>query len=163
RQMFNLFGSLYGIGVQTSTLYFRANGAVPADGFAWYKGGTHSDNLGDPGAGGTVLMSLRSSGLQVNGSVSGVGPYTDLSDPRFKTNITPLTHALDDVLHLRAVSYDWRQEEHPAKNFEHRRQVGFIAQEVKEVLPQVVSQDAEGYYSIAYSKLVPVLVEAIKE
>jgi hypothetical protein len=64
---------------------------------------------------------------------------------------------------LRGVSYDWRQEEYPEKNFEHRRQIGFIAQEVKEVLPEVVSQDGEGYYSIGYSRIIPVLVEAIKE
>jgi hypothetical protein len=101
--------------------------------------------------------------LHVNGSVAGVGAYNNVSDARFKTNINCLTNALEKVLRLRGVTYRWRQAEHPEKNFEPEPQVGLVAQEVKEVLPEVVSQDAEGYYSIAYSKVIPVLVEAIKD
>jgi uncharacterized protein YlxW (UPF0749 family) len=47
--------------------------------------------------------------------------------------------------------------------FDQGKQLGFVAQEIKEVLPEVVSQDSNGYYSIAYSKVIPVLVEAIKD
>jgi len=48
-------------------------------------------------------------------------------------------------------------------NFNQGRNLGFIAQEIKEVFPEVVSQDSKGYYSVAYSNVVPVLVEAMKE
>ena len=74
-----------------------------------------------------------------------------------------LTDALEKVLRLRPVAYDWRRAEHPDKNFNAGRQLGFIAQEVNAVLPEVVSQDRAGFYSIAYSQIIPVLVEAIKE
>ncbi len=59
RQMLNLWGTQYGIGVQDYTLYNRtdSNG-----GFAWYRGGTHRDAQNDPGPGGTTLMTLRAGG-----------------------------------------------------------------------------------------------------
>jgi hypothetical protein len=61
------------------------------------------------------------------------------------------------------VSFNWRKEEFPEMNFGDGRQIGFIAQEVEEVLPEVVHTDSEGYKSVEYSKVVSVLVEAIKE
>ena len=57
RQMIILHTNGYGIGVQTSTHYFRTNG-----GFAWYKGGLHTDTANSPGTGGTRLMRLDSAG-----------------------------------------------------------------------------------------------------
>lgn len=101
--------------------------------------------------------------LHVNGSVAGVGAYNNLSDARYKKDIRPLQHAMETVQQLRGVRYDWRREEYPGLKFDQGEQVGFVAQEVKEVLPEAVNQDAEGVYSIAYTKVIPVLVEAIKE
>jgi hypothetical protein len=101
--------------------------------------------------------------LQVNGSVAGVGAYNNVSDERYKTNITRLTHALDKIMALRGVEYNWRSNAFPQMKFDNGTQLGFVAQEIKDVLPEVISQDARGYYSIAYSKVIPVLVEAIKE
>ncbi len=101
--------------------------------------------------------------LQVNGSVAGVGAYNNVSDARYKTNITRLTHALDKIMALQGVEYDWRSNAFPQMKFDNGKQLGFVAQEIKDVLPEVVSQDAQGYYSIAYSKVIPVLVEAIKD
>jgi hypothetical protein len=101
--------------------------------------------------------------LQVNGSVAGVGAYNNVSDARYKTNITRLTHALEKVMALQGVEYDWRSNAWPQMKFDQGKQLGFVAQEIKEVLPEIVSQDGNGYYSIAYSKIIPVLVEAIKD
>ena len=61
------------------------------------------------------------------------------------------------------MSYDWDRAAFPEKNFPEHRSFGFIAQEIEKVLPDVVSKDAEGYYSVAYSEVIPVLVEATKE
>lgn len=63
RQMLNLWGDRYAIGVQSFTLYFRTD-----ENFSWYKGGTHSNSDGAAGADGTQLMRLNSSGLRVNGT-----------------------------------------------------------------------------------------------
>jgi len=108
---------------------------------------------------GTATPSYR---LQVNGSVAGIGPYFDASDGRLKQNIKPVQNALNTVLELCGVTYDWNQAAFPKMRFPHGRQIGFIAQDVEKILPQVVSRDAEGRYAVAYSHIVPVLVEAIK-
>jgi len=92
-----------------------------------------------------------------------VGAYQNVSDARYKTNITRLTHALDKIMALRGVKYEWRRDAFPQVKFDNGAQLGFVAQEIREVLPEVVSQDAQGYYSIAYSKVIPVLAEAIKD
>jgi hypothetical protein len=100
--------------------------------------------------------------LVVNGDIC----YTNLncnSDLRYKQNITPIPSALDKISRLRGVSFNWRREEFPDMNFSTGPRLGFIAQEIKQVLPEVVSQDQKGYYSAAYEQVVPVLVEAIKE
>lgn len=68
RQMLNLWGAGYGIGVQNSTLYFRTNTAI--DGFAWYAGGTHDDAPYSPGFLGQTYMTLKPEGLAVGGPVT---------------------------------------------------------------------------------------------
>jgi hypothetical protein len=66
RQMLNLWGTSYGVGVQANTLYMRSD-----SNFAWYRDGVHSDNASNPGAGGTNLMMLDSGGnLQVNAGIT---------------------------------------------------------------------------------------------
>ena len=65
RQMLNLWGTKYGIGVQGLTTYFRTDDTDANNGFSWYKGGVHSDTYADPG-GGTELMHLTGKGLWVN-------------------------------------------------------------------------------------------------
>lgn len=68
RQMLNLWGTEYGIGVQSYTVYNRTD---YGGGFAWYEGGTHSNTQNDPGPFGTTQMRLNSSeGLRVNGKIS---------------------------------------------------------------------------------------------
>jgi hypothetical protein len=70
RQMLNLWSSVYGVGVQAGTLYFRSDGSfIDSGNFAWYRGGVHADGLLDPG-GGTTLMTLENTGrLTVEGGV----------------------------------------------------------------------------------------------
>jgi hypothetical protein len=66
-------------------------------------------------------------------------------------------------LKLRGVTYYWKQAEFPEKQFNARRQLGFIAQEIEPYYPEMVTTDADGYKSVDYSRLTPVLVEAMKE
>ena len=76
RQMLNLWGTQYGIGVQSLTTYFRCDNADVNTGFAWYRGGVHSNGAQDPGAGGQRLMSLTAAGLVVSGIGNGVNART---------------------------------------------------------------------------------------
>jgi hypothetical protein len=88
--------------------------------------------------------------------------YGTISDARFKKNIAVYPNALETVLRLRGVTYDWRKEEFPDKNFQSGKQIGFIAQELEQVLPELVFTASTGYKSVNYTHVIPVLVEAIK-
>jgi len=100
--------------------------------------------------------------LEVNGEIK-APTITETSDARMKRNVAPIHNALELVTGLQGVSFDWNREAWPHRVFEAGRQIGLIAQEVERVVPEVVHQDNDGYYSVAYSKLVPLLIEAIKE
>ncbi len=101
--------------------------------------------------------------LNVAGDICYTGTIGACSDERYKKDITPLQGALETVSKLEGVNYNWRLDEFPEKKFSERRQIGLIAQDVLTVVPEVVSADKRGFYSIDYSKLTPLLLEAIKE
>jgi hypothetical protein len=61
----NLYSTTFGMGIQNSVFYSRIG---TGGGFGWYAGGSHSDTTFDPGLGGSVLMTLTSGGLVVNGT-----------------------------------------------------------------------------------------------
>ena len=69
---------------------------------------------------------------------------------------------MDRVMSLRGVSFLWRSDEYENKNFDTRRHYGVVAQEIEEVLPEVVVEGAGGEKAVAYTEIVPVLIEAIK-
>lgn len=100
--------------------------------------------------------------LDVNGSVNCTGG-TCSSDLRWKKGIRPLERALDKVVQMRGVSYDWRTQEFPDRDFSEDRQIGVIAQEVEQIYPELIKTDNEGFKSMDYMSLTAVLLESIKE
>lgn len=99
--------------------------------------------------------------LHVNGNVGANNVYAynvfDPSDIRLKKDIVQLENALDSISNIRGVYFNYKDR--PEKWL----QVGVIAQEVETVLPEIVSEDADWYKSVDYSKLTPLLIEAVKE
>jgi hypothetical protein len=89
--------------------------------------------------------------------------YTTVSDGRLKTNVIPVTDGLGIVNQLHPVFYDWDRSNPKASGFEDKHQVGFIAQEVEKVLPEVVNKGEDSYRSLEYGKIVSVVVAAVKE
>lgn len=83
------------------------------------------------------------------------GALSSPSDIKLKENVEDLPYGLDDVAQMRPVEYDLKSDG--------RHDIGFIAQEMKQVVPDVVKEMGDGTLSIQYAKLVPVLVNAIKE
>ena len=83
--------------------------------------------------------------------------WTTRSSARFKTNVQTIPSALGKVLGLRGVSFDWKDSG--------KRSVGFIAEEVGRVVPEAVEYEENGREArgLDYSKLTPVLVEAVRE
>jgi hypothetical protein len=100
--------------------------------------------------------------LNVNGNISCIS-LAQTSDARFKTHVATLDNALAQVLALRGVTFDWDRQTWKEQNFPEGRQIGFLAQEVEQVLPELVSKDRQGYKSVVYQNVVPVLVEAMKQ
>jgi hypothetical protein len=93
--------------------------------------------------------------LEVSGSIRASEGLLSNSDKRLKENIYPIDNALSRVNQIEGVYFNWKDKE--------ESQVGVIAQQVKEVLPEVVSEDINSYLSVDYSKLVPLLIEAVNE
>lgn len=109
-----------------------------------------------------IGLNNPSQALEINGRIKTNG-INETSDRRFKKDIVTIESALEKVMKLRGVSYKWRTDEYPNKKFEDGTQLGVIAQEIEEIFPEVVVTDEEGYKSVEYGHLVPVLMEAIKE
>jgi hypothetical protein len=66
-------------------------------------------------------------------------------------------------MNLRGVSFNWNNDELTGANPPENLELGFIAQEVKKVLPDIVSEDNLGRLSLSYSSLIPLLVESIQQ
>ena len=95
--------------------------------------------------------------LDVNGDIRATSDVIAFSDIRVKENIVTIDNALNKINKLRGVTYTRKDKTDKSTK------IGVIAQEVLKVLPEVVSKDDEGMYSVAYGNLAGVFIEAIKE
>lgn len=100
------------------------------------------------------------SGLSVIGTISATGDIVGFtsSDAALKDNITPITGALDKLLTLRGVEFEWNN-----KSIYSGHDLGVIAQEVEKVIPSAVQIRPDGYMGVKYEKLIPLIIEAIRE
>jgi hypothetical protein len=119
--------------------------------------------FGDFTAGQLVINGLASDNpssrtLFVNGSAGGKYDWFNDSDAKLKTNIETVPDALQKVMKLRGVNFAWLNPDAGMEG----KQLGFIAQEVLPVLPEVV-QVKDEHYTMQYSSITALLVEAIKE
>jgi len=107
-------------------------------------------------AGGVTLAAGNNVTITDNGTNTITISASILSSRRWKTNIAPIENALDTVKRLRGVTFDWKEDG--------RSDIGLIAEEVGEVLPELVEFEENGTdaRSVAYGQMVAVLIEAIK-
>ncbi len=99
-----------------------------------------------------------SPGLYVDGIAGGTSSWVQYSDRRLKKNIKTIPNALEKVKKLRGVNFEWKKTENDSKGLK----MGFIAQEAKNIIPEVVLKDGE-YYRMQYAPITALLVEAVKE
>jgi hypothetical protein len=104
---------------------------------------------------------------EVTGANGYIGASTSCSDRKIKTDIETIENGLELLLQLEPVEFDWNETFYQMTAGwpeDKKHSVGFIAQEVEKVLPEVVSISKDhGYYVIDYPKLNAILVEGIKE
>ena len=106
--------------------------------------------------------------LDVTGTINATGSIyvatvALTSDQRYKKNITSVTGALEKLSKLNPVNYDWRKDEFKERGFSDKKQWGFIAQEVEKVMPELVREDKNGYQSLNYTGVIPLLTKAMQE
>lgn len=137
----------------------------------------HISKYGNVGVG-----KIASYKLDVLGDIATNGVLRISSDERLKTNIQKVSSIdYNKIYQLQAVSYSKflpkvesselnKIKKIPTEELEYQKEtkretqeIGFLAQELMKIYPELVAQDKEGYYSINYIGLIPVLVEAIKE
>ena len=139
-----------------------------ADKIVMYRGGNEkigteantllftADNHKFKDAAGTVNLSLDNAGnLSATADVIAFAS----SDKRLKDNLKPIENSLEKVSKLSGYEFDWNDKQDTYQGHD----VGVIAQEVEEVLPEVVTTRDSGYKAVKYEKLVPLLIESIKE
>ena len=163
-----------------------------ANGFSGIEGSTAGTGTGIKG----MHMSTTSFGIGIEGTTNNpvgawagifmgdiglTGNIFNISDLRFKKNIQPVTNMLEKIMDLDVKRYNLRADEYPGMSFNpNKTEIGFIAQDLKEVFPELVQQKAlpdpstpntnkqnkemvEGYYTVNYISLIPILTKAIQE
>ena len=101
------------------------------------------------------LSNISGSQIEASGDVIAFGS----SDKRLKDNITPISEPLYKLSKVGGYTFDWNDRQDTYEGHD----VGVIAQEIEEVLPEVVMTRGTGYKAVKYEKIVPLLIESIKE
>lgn len=148
----------FNIGIITAigSLSFPNGSAITP---SWYFNNSQTTGVFSPTAGQQTFVSIGSSILNINRGgirVTGVATATDfdsLSDINYKENINTVNNALLKVDQLRGVKFDWKESGLPS--------YGVIAQELEEVLPELVHGNDPK--TVNYNGIIGVLIEAIKE
>lgn len=104
---------------------------------------------------GSGQLQVTGGNVTASGSITATGNVTAYSDARLKENISQLTNCLKMVTQLRGVRY--------TRKATGQVNIGVIAQEVGNVVPEVIEADGQGIYSVAYGNLTALLIEAVKE
>lgn len=99
--------------------------------------------------------------VNYQGICTSAGSFTQNSDRRLKTNITPLEKSIDKIMKLNGVTFNWDKTVRPSAPT--TLQYGFIAQEIEKVIPELVSEDSDGYKTVNYIGVIPVLTQAMQE
>jgi hypothetical protein len=153
--------SVFPTGTQRAVAGFFQNEGSSSIDYTIYARGTKNYFQGSVGIG-NESFDHQLYKLYIEGDVYCSGSYLPASDIRFKKNIHNIENALDKIMQLNGVHFNWRHQEFPQKGFNQSDQVGLIAQQVESILPELVRTDKYGYKALDYDKLAAYLVEAVK-
>jgi hypothetical protein len=134
--------------------------------FDVYAGGT----IGVGSMTGDLSASIGNNGVIMGKSLAGIGNravYSDAngvltntaSDGTLKENVSAVSQGLNEVLQLNPVSFTWKDTEKHGS----QKEIGFIAQEVQPLIPEVIGENFDGTLSLDYAKMISVLTKAIQE
>jgi hypothetical protein len=138
-------------------LQFRSNHQSTLRGYVYGDTSSNFGLLNDQGGWSVRCYSGGGYGGALSGSWTASGDLIAYSDERVKTNISTIENALDKILSMRGVTYERTDGD------DRSQKVGVIAQEIQNILPQVVHEQDNGMLGVSYGNIVGVLIEAIKE
>ena len=101
------------------------------------------------------LGNISGSQIEASGDIIAFGS----SDRNLKDNIEPIENPLEKMDKIGGYTFDWNDKQDTYKGHD----IGVVAQEIQEVLPEIVATRANGYLCVKYEKIVPLLIESIKE
>lgn len=109
-----------------------------------------------------AFNTVLSGSAVISGSLSVTGDITAFatSDERLKANVTPILDGLNKIGEIQGYEYDWIENEHHTNT---GHDIGVLAQEIEKIAPEAVTTRENGYKAVRYEKLIPVLIQAIKE
>jgi len=111
----------------------------------------------DMSEGGNAQFLKNISGSQIEASGDVIAFSS--SDRRFKDNLVVIEGSLDKIGKVNGYEFDWNDKQSAYKGHD----IGVVAQEIEAVLPEVVTTRGDGYKAVKYEKIVPLLIESIKE
>lgn len=108
-------------------------------------------------------LSIRGGVLTINGDIRATGDIYALatSDERLKENLVQIQNPIETVKQITGYTFNWNNKS--KKGISDKQELGFSAQQLQTILPQVVGDKGNGYLGVNYDKVVPLLVEAIKK
>ena len=103
-----------------------------------------------------------STDTRVSGDITSTGDVVAYasSDKRLKDNIQPISNPLEKINQISGNSFVWNEEK---QNIYKGKDYGVIAQEIEEILPELVQTREDGYKAVKYDKIISLLIEGIKE
>ena len=139
------------IETSTQTLSNKTLTSVASIGFTNSISFTPSSNT-------LALSGLSSGGLTCDGDITAFKS----SDKRLKDNIELIEDPLEKIKHIGGYYFEWNQLGNENTNNK-GKDIGVIAQEVEDIFPEIVITRKNGYKAVQYEKIVPLLIECIKE
>jgi len=134
----------------TATLYDQANVGATISAYRFAVRNSDGTNM-------LASALFTDTSLTVVGDVIAFGSPSDV---RLKENIKPIESALDKVIKLQGVTFDWKKSD---SILDIKEDIGFIAQDVQKVIPELVKENKDGMLSMRHQGIAPILLEAIKE
>jgi len=171
---------VYGLAYNTATV--AGSGVIGTIGVKGFNNSSEGNGV-EAGFTGGTSSTAEGWALFADGWGGGLTAWQNVSDARIKKNIQTIPNALNKVMRLRGVEYNYDKTNYPMLNVsETEKQIGFVAQEVEAVMPELIREanirasgglpqtadtktPASSYLlkTFSYSSIVPVLVEALKE
>lgn len=160
--LFDVFSQLSGIPWSQADGSFRAAVKGTNGDADYYKPGDSLDGLtitGEGVVGGNLTVVKSLNVLDIIRCTGDVVAFSS-SDERLKSEIETITNPLEKLAQIRGVTYNWDTEKQDTYQ---GADVGVLAQEVEKVQPECVVERTNGFKAVRYEKLIPLLIEAVKE